>query len=68
MGRGCPQCRKKNTINPNSKRVVQLSLDGAVIGEYSSVMEAERKTGIKNIYKACRIQGRTAGGFIWKYV
>ena len=68
LGRGCPQCRKKNTINPNSKRVVQLSLDGAVIGEYSSVMEAERKTGIKNIYKACRIQGRTAGGFIWKYV
>lgn len=68
LGRGCPECRKKNTITPNSKRVVQLSLDGSVIGEYTSVKEAERKTGIKNIYKACRIQGRTAGGFIWKYV
>ena len=65
--RKCPECRKKSAIRHNAKQVVQLSVDGTILAEYSSVTEAERQTGIKTIYKACRNPGKTAGGFMWKY-
>ena len=67
LKRGCPQCSKENRIIHNAKCVVQLSLDGTVIAEYPSAMEAERQTGIKSIHKVCRGEGKTAGGFVWKY-
>lgn len=66
-GRGCPKCRKANAINPKAKSVIQMSLDGTIIAEYPSAAEAERQTGIKSIHKVCRCEGKTAGGFIWKY-
>lgn len=64
---GCPKCSKENRIIHNAKSVIQLSLVGTVIAEYPSAMEAERQTGIKSIHKVCRGEGKTAGGFIWKY-
>ena len=67
LNRECPACKKAKSVNPNSKPVIQYSLDGAIICEYNCVIDASRKTGIKSIYKACRKEVETAGGFVWKY-
>ena len=44
-----------------------MSLDGTIISEYPSAMDAERQTGVKHISKVCRGERKSAGGFIWKY-
>jgi hypothetical protein len=42
---------------------------GTLIATYDSIIEAERKTGVKNpnITKVCKGLRKTAGTFIWKY-
>ena len=67
LKKGCPYCRKVNSTKPNAKKVIQMTIDGTIIAEYPSAMEAERQTEIKSIHKVCRGDGKTAGGFIWKY-
>jgi DNA-binding phage protein len=49
--------------------VAQLSLEGEVINEFSSVAQAARDTGISKsgIAKTCRGLNKTAGGYTWKY-
>ena len=67
---GCPKCSKKKTAQALSHRVIQLSLDYKVIAEYSSLMEAEKQTGIRHgdISRVCSGKRRTAGGYMWKYI
>lgn len=52
----------------NAKGCLQIS-DGIVIAEYSSLKDAERKTGIssKNICCCCNGKTTTAGGYEWRY-
>jgi hypothetical protein len=52
-----------------SKPVLQFTLDGEFLGEYSSVKEASQKTGMikQNISSNLRGKYKSAGGFIWKY-
>lgn len=71
---------KVNGINSKTLTAVkQYDLDGNLINEYHSIMQAQRKTGIHNtnIYNAARgfrlvnnQQKRvlTAGGFKWEFV
>lgn len=66
LNRGCPLC-KRSTYNPNAKAVIQLTLDGVKVAEYSSIAEATRQTGVRNIYKACRNPQKLVGGYFWKY-
>ena len=49
------------------KPVIQKDLDGNVIAEFSSRLEAERVTGVDNrhISNCCKGTRKTAGGFIW---
>ena len=58
--------KKDNTIN---KKVYQFTLDGEKIGEYYSISEANRVTGVKNsgISKCCSGERKTAGGFKWSF-
>ena len=51
------------------KPVLQYTLDGKFVAEYTSTMDAERKTGCKhsNISKVCRGVNKYHNGFIWKY-
>lgn len=61
-----------NEILPNKfskKCVAQYSLSGEFISVFTSMKEAELKTGISqpNISAVCRGKQKTAGGFIWKY-
>ncbi len=53
-----------------SKPVAQYTLDGILVAIYPSIHEAERQTKIRNgdIYRCCKGQRHTAGGYIWQYV
>lgn len=52
-----------------SKPILQFSLDGEFLDEYTSVKEAAEKTGIvkQNISSNLTGKYRTAGGFLWRY-
>jgi len=51
------------------KKVSQYSIEGKFIESFSSIIEAQEKTGIKrrNIGNVLSKKSKTAGGFIWKY-
>lgn len=50
--------------------VVQTDLDGNVIAEFNSTVDAANHTGIKdyNIAACCRGTRKTSGGFVWRYM
>jgi len=63
-------CDRKNGINNKASRtVLQYSLEGKLIKEYYSAMQATRETGINNgqLAACCRGTCRTAGGYRWEY-
>ena len=62
------QLRGNNGLIPQ-KAVIQCNLNGDVIKEYCSVMDAARQLKIdqSSIIKCCRQHRKTAGGYIWKY-
>ena len=51
------------------KPIIQLTKDYVLVNFFSSINEAERKTGISHtkICLVCQWKRNTAGGFIWKY-
>lgn len=53
----------------SSKTVYQYDSKGILIHVYSSVMEAQRRTGIdfSRIATSCRSEKRKCEGFIWRY-
>ena len=57
-------------ITLNYKKEVQQidKVSGVVLAEYSSIAEAEKKTGINNrhISDVCNGKRKSAGGFYWK--
>jgi len=59
----------KSHLGVGSKPVLQFSLSGELMAEYTSLTNAEISTGINNghISKCCKGIRKTAGGFIWKY-
>lgn len=60
-----------NTNNKKiSKEVVQLTDDGAIVGIYPSIREAERQTGYSSssISRCCNgILYKHCGGYIWQW-
>lgn len=56
-------------FNRKTRAVCQYSIEGGFIRKYSSVMEAQRQTGIdrSSIQKCCSNKQKTAGGYVWKY-
>ena len=56
--------------HPKSKRVGQYSLDGVLIKEFCSTMDAERELGIRHSYisDCCRGNISYTKGFIFKYL
>ena len=51
------------------KRTAQYTQDGHIVAVFSSTAEAEKVTGIKQrgIQKCARGEGKSYGGFVWKY-
>ena len=57
------------TKDKRKKEVIQLSLEGKLINQYSSVADASKISGISKscISRVCRGERRQSGGFVWKY-
>ena len=55
--------------NPFAKRVIQYSMDGALIAEYPTLTEAAEKTGSgkSGISMCCGGKLKKHNGFVWKY-
>ena len=60
---------KKSRKGIYGKKVTQLDLDGNIVGCFSSLNDAEEKTGIDStsISKAIHGHINKAGGFVWKF-
>lgn len=69
IGNKNPMYGKLGDKSHTSKPVIQLSLLGEFIAEYSSQADAARITNIKqsNISKCCKGERKTTGGFMWIY-
>lgn len=54
-----------------SKTVIQYTIDGEMINEYKSTVEASKQTGINhsNISRCCNgiKHYKSAGGYLWRY-
>lgn len=59
----------RTNTNFYTSEVVQLTLEGEFIKEWSSMIEASKTLGIKSsgISLACRGNRRRAGNFLWRY-
>lgn len=61
-----PLSGKYGKLHPASKSISQYTKDGLFICSFGSIAEAQRKTGINNIWRCISGQQKYAGGFIWK--
>lgn len=54
----------------NTRKVAQYDLYGNYISDFKSITDASKKTNINktSIGKVCRLEEKTAGGYIWKYI
>jgi hypothetical protein len=61
--------RRENSIHSIGKSVVQKSLDGQVLAEFRTAGLAMESTGVSDvsIRQCCRLEAKSAGGFIWEY-
>lgn len=57
---------KKKLAESHYKPVIQMSKDGEILKEFPSIKDAESYIGV-SIKKVLRGEGKTAGGFLWKY-
>jgi hypothetical protein len=67
--------KENNQHNHNTKlikvftrKIGQYNLDGELIKEYDSIIQAMKETNIKSIKGVLYNKQKTAGGFIWKYL
>ena len=66
-GHSVSEATKKAIGEALSKKILQFTKSGEFIKEWTSMSEAMRQTGIRNICRCCRGITKSAGGFIWKY-
>ena len=51
-----------------TRKIGQYTLDGKLIKEFDSIVEAMRETKVSSIKQVLYKKQNTAGGFIWKYL
>jgi hypothetical protein len=56
-------------LNPKSKKVVQLEMDGSFVKVWDSIREAERVCGFdsSSISACCLGKYKFHRGYLWKY-
>ena len=59
---------KAHLTNTQRKCVQQLTHEGVIIAEFTSMSYAVQQTGITNIKQCCQGKRQFAGGFRWRYV
>ena len=50
------------------RKIIQCTIDGELVKEFNSIVEAVNETGIKTIKQVLYGKRNTSGGFIWKYL
>ena len=62
--------KRRGSENPNSRRVIQFSVELEAIEEFDSVGDAHRSTGasLNGIFDVCKGRSKTAGGYKWMYL
>ena len=55
-------------IKQYKRKIGQYTLDGKLVKEFDSIIQAKKETGIKTIKHVLYKKQKTAGGFIWKYL
>lgn len=58
---------KTNKLSNSAKCILQFSLEGNFIREWSSISEAKKELGRGDIQGCVLGKAKTAGGFIWRY-
>ena len=61
------RCPGGGCVFAKTKSVVQYDLEGNVLNEFESVVEAERSTNAVKITGCCKGYNSTSGGFIWRF-
>ena len=61
---------RENYTFGKRKAVLQINAKGEIKNTFESLNEAHRQTGIPlgNIWKVCKGERKTAGGYRWEYV
>lgn len=57
----------QRTIEGESRKIYQYTLDGIFVAEFSSISEAKRKTGISSIWLCLNGKTKRAGDYQWFY-
>lgn len=62
--------RKETLLNKNGKAINQIDKNNNIIKQYSSLMEAHRKTKLNksHLSECCNGIRKTTGGFKWEYI
>ena len=65
-----PMLGKLGKDNPNSKQVIQLTLNGEVVKIWDSMHDVTRELGYSqgNIGSCCRGERKTSNGYKWQFV
>jgi group I intron endonuclease len=75
--KSCPENHRINIekhreimTKARGKPIAQYTAENLFVKDYPSIKDAGRNSGInaKNIQHALKINGRKAGGFLWKYI
>lgn len=55
-------------IKVHTRKIGQYNLEGELIKEFNSIIEAKNETNISSIKEVLYNKQKTAGGFLWKYL
>lgn len=55
------------TLDINTKIICQYDYNGNLIHKYEGILQAEKKTGIKNIGACCSGRYTHAGNYVWRF-
>ena len=64
-----PEFIAKTRAGYKYRPVVAYDKEGSIVGEFSSLKDADKATGVdfRNIQACCKGRKKTAGGYVWKY-
>ena len=67
--RASDEMKIKDSIAHGGKPVLQFTIDGDFIAEFSTQHEASKQTGVgqPEISRCCNQKRNTTGGYIWRY-
>lgn len=64
----CQHNHNVGLIKTFKRKVGQYNLEGELIKEFNSIVDAMKETGVKTIKAVLYKKQNTGGGFIWKYL